>query len=127
MSAGPSVDNPQLACNLLAIISPEDIPYVKEGVFRAVLGNASRHKNGAVALNAFRLLAARNTPLTTTDYARVIHSGIDSSEETRLVHKLLQQPCPTELDPRTIGVLLKVCHTHHNLDLADRVWQWAAP
>ena len=127
VSAGPSVDNPQLAGTFLAIISPKDIPYVWEGVLRAVLGNASRHMNGAVALNAFRLLVARNTPLTTTDYARVIHSGIDSSEEARLVHKLLQQPCPTELDPRTIGVLLKVCHVRHNLDLAGRVWQWAAP
>ena len=128
VSAGPSVDDPQLAGTLLASISPNDIPYVREGVLRAVLGNASRHKNGAVALNAFRLLMARDTPLTTTDYARVIHSGIDSSEEeARLVHKLLQQPCPTELDPRTIGVLLKVCHARHNLDLAGRVWQWAAP
>ena len=127
VSAGPSVDDPQLAGTLLAIISPKDIPYVWEGVLRAVLGNASRHMNGAVALNAFRLLVARNTPLTTTDYARVIHSGIDSKEEARLVHKLLQQPCPTELDPRTIGVLLKVCHVRHNLDLAGRVWQWAAP
>ena len=128
VSAGPSVDDPQLAGTLLASISPKDIPYVREGVLRAVLGNASRHKNGAVALNAFRLLMARNTPLITTDYARVIHSGIDSSEEeARLVHELLQQPCPTELDPRTIGVLLKVCHVRHNLDLAGRVWQWAAP
>ena len=128
VSAGPSVDDPQLAGTLLASISPKDIPYVWEGILRAVLGNASRHKNGAVALNAFRLLAARNTPLTTTDYARIIHSGIDSSEEeARLVHVLLQQPCPTELDPRTIGVLLKVCHVRYNLDLAGRVWQWAAP
>ena len=128
VSAGPSVDDPHLAGTLLASISPKDIPYVWEGVLRAVLGNASRHKNGAVALNAFRLLVDRNTPLTATDYARVIHSGIDSSEEeARLVHKLLQQPCPTELDPRTIGVLLKVCHVRHNLDLAGQVWQWAAP
>lgn len=128
VSAGPSVDDPQLAGTLLASISPKDIPYVWEGVLRAVLGNASRHKNGAVALNAFRLLMARNTPLITTDYARVIHSGIDSSEEEDLlVHKLLQQPCPTYLDPRTIGVLLKVCHVRHDWDLAGRVWQWAAP
>jgi pentatricopeptide repeat protein len=128
VSAGPSVDDPQLAGTLLASIPPKDIPYLWEGVLRAVLGNASRHKNGAVALNAFRLLVARNIPLTTTDYARVIHSGIDSSEEeARLVHELLQQPCPTELDPRTIGVLLKVCHVRHDLDLAGRVWQWAAP
>ena len=128
ISAGPSVDNPQLAGTLLASISPKDIPYIWEGVLRAVLGNASRHKNSPVALNAFRLLMAQNTPLTTMDYAHVIHSGIDSSEEeARLVHELLQQPCPTELDPRTIGVLLKVCHIHHNLDLAGRVWQWAAP
>ncbi|KAF8328743.1 hypothetical protein F5887DRAFT_848187, partial [Amanita rubescens] len=98
VSAGPSVDDPQLAGTLLASISPKDIPYVWEGVLRAVLGNASRHKNGAVALNAFRLLAARNTPLTTTDYARIIHSGIDS-----------------------------ICHVRHDLDLAGRVWQWAAP
>ena len=128
VSAGPSVDDPQLAGTFLASISPKDIPYVREGVLRAVLGNASRHKNGAVALNAFRLLVAQNTPLITTDYARVIHSGIDSSEEeARLVHELLQQPCPTELDPRTIGVLLKVCRVRHDLDLAGRVWQWAAP
>jgi pentatricopeptide repeat protein len=128
VSAGPSVDDPQLAGTLLARIPPKDIPYIWEGVLRAVLGNASRHKNGAVALNAFHLLVARSTPLTTTDYARVIHSGIDSSEEeARLVHELLQQPCPTDLDPRTIGVLLKSCHVRHNLDLAGRVWQWAAP
>ena len=58
ISAGPSVNDPQLAGTLLAIISPKDIPYVWEGVLRAVLGNASRHMNGAVALNAFRLLVA---------------------------------------------------------------------
>ncbi|KIM46640.1 hypothetical protein M413DRAFT_440245 [Hebeloma cylindrosporum] len=128
VSAGPSVDDPQLAGTLLADIPRKDIPYIREGVIRAVLGNASRHKNGAVALNAFRLLVARNTPLTATDYARVIHSGIDSSEEeTRLIHELLQQPCPTELDPRTIGVLLKVCDVRLDLDLAGRVWEWAAP
>lgn len=58
VSAGPSVDDPQLAGTLLASISPKDIPYIREGVLRAVLGNASRHKNGALALNAFRLLMA---------------------------------------------------------------------
>ncbi|KAK2461236.1 hypothetical protein APHAL10511_006763 [Amanita phalloides] len=128
ISAGPSVDDPRLAGTLLARIPLKDIPHVWEGVFRAVLGNASRHKNSTVALNVFRLLIARNTPLTATDYARVIHSGINSSEEeAQLVGELLQQHCPTELDPRTIGVLLKVCNVRHDFDLARQVWEWATP
>jgi len=72
VSAGPSVDDPKLAGTLLASISPRDIPYIWEGVLRAVLRNTSRHKNGAMVLNAFHLLVAQNTPLITTDYACII-------------------------------------------------------
>ena len=128
VSAGPSVDDPQLAGTLLARIPSENIPHIHEGVLRAVLGNASNHKNSAVATHAFRLLVARGIALTPTDYARVIHSGIDSNEEeTRLMTELLQQPCPDDLNPRVIGILLKTCNARHDFDLARRVWQWAAP
>jgi hypothetical protein len=65
--------------------------------------------------------------LTTTDYARVIYSGIDSSkEEARLVHELRWHPCPPDLDPCTIDMLLKMCRDCHDLDLAGRVWQCTA-
>lgn len=128
VSAGPSVNDPQLAGTLLARIPPENIPHIHEGVFRAVLGNASKHKNSPVAINAFRLLVARGIPLIPTDYARVIHSGIDSlDEETRLMNQLFQLPCPHELDPRVIGVLLKTCNARHEFDLARKAWQWATP
>ena len=127
VSASSTIDNPQLAGSLLSRIPREFIPRVREGAFRTVLGNASKHKNSSVALQAFRYLLAGNTPLIITDYVRVIHSGIDSNEETRLMDELLQQPCPSDLDPRAIGVLLKVCDRRHNFMFGNRVWEWATP
>ncbi|KAL6054966.1 Pentatricopeptide repeat [Balamuthia mandrillaris] len=127
VSAGSHVDDPRLASTLLSRIPEAELPNIREGVLRAVLGNASKHQNAAIAMQAFNLLVASKGPLSATDYARVIHSGVEPHAERQLVEELLHQPCAVDLDPRVIGVVLKACTRRHDFELAKRVWQWAAP
>ena len=96
---------------------------IHEGVLRSVLGNAARHKNSIVALEAFELLQYRSI----SDFIRVIYTEPGISIENDLIDQVLRQECPANIDIRSIGVLLKCCQRRHDFELRKRVWSWAGP